>query len=1203
MVCPACAAELAEAAKFCPECGTPVQAPRCPSCAMPHAPNQKFCAECGTPLASGAGAQPPSPPAAVAPDEAHGTPELRLVSVLFVDLVGYTSLSEGRDAEDVRELLGRYFESTRTIIERYAGTVEKFIGDAVMAVWGTPIAREDDAERAVRAGLEILDAVTAFGAEVGVPGLRARAGVVTGQVASLANPREGLVVGDRVNTASRAQSAAEPGTLAVDDVTHEVTYAAIAYEDAGDHAVKGKAEPIHLWRAVRVIAGIGGAQRERGIEAPLIGRDADLRLLKELFHGALERQAARLVSVYGAAGVGKTRLAWEFDKYADGLAEGILWHSGRCLSYGDGVAYWALAEMIRQRFGIPEDAAPEETRAKLDAGLERWVPDPADRDFLWPRLGVLLGVAEPGLGRTELFAGWRLFLERLAEHMPVVLVFDDLQWADGGMLDFIEHVLEWSADSPIFMLTLARPELAPGREGWPGGRRGATVLQLEPLDSETMGQLLDELVEGLPRRVRGRVIDRAEGVPLYAIETIRALANRGVLEQREGRLTLTGELGELDVPASLGSLLAARLDALEPLERRFVKAIAVFGTSFSLASAAELGDVPEELLEEILESLVRKQVLAIRADPFSPDSGQYVFVQGLLRTVAYEMLSRRERKPRHLAAAEHLRKLFPHDGEDVAAEAIASHYLDAYRASGQRDEDAPALAQTTIAALRRSARRAASVGAPESAERSYRHAIELCRDEQERTELTAAAGEMAMRAGRFEQAMELLRAAGDAYLAAGREREAATMAGHIGRSLSYVGRNDQAIEQLTGALQILGAEQVDAEVARLHAVLGHAYLFRGEDERAAASLEIALRFAQELALPEVQSGALIDKGLLCLQNNRPDEARALLGAALEIAERRELIERAHNALGNSGMLGMQWDQPGADEQFARALALARRLGDRFREGISAGNLMFLYVMDGRWNEVAKMGPGLLEELEDRPGVEYVRWPLAVMHTLRGELEQAGAIVAQMVGWELSDDEDLGATHASVAISLALTADRPLEALELGLRMLPAATAALGASHDAVRHGWSFALEAAIALDRGDDARSLLALLDEQPPGHVPPFLRAQLSRGHGLVAAAAGNHAAAERRLRTALDSFSALEYPYWGARTRTDLAACLLPQGRSAEAHALLDEAAAALEALGAAPALARVRELTRASDDRSAGRPQPQAPLPEPASTVRRP
>jgi class 3 adenylate cyclase/tetratricopeptide (TPR) repeat protein len=1194
MVCPACATELGEGTKFCPECGAAVQAPRCPSCGTPHALGQKFCSECGTGLANESSATAAESGATRSPaperEVVQTAPELRLVSVLFVDLVGYTSLSESRDAEEVRDLLGSYFESTRTIVDRYGGTVEKFIGDAVMAVWGTPIAREDDAERAVRAGLEILGAVTAFGDEVGVPGLRARAGVVTGQVASLANPGEGLVVGDRVNTASRAQSAAEPGTLAVDDVTHEVTSAAIAYEDAGEHAVKGKTEPIHLWRAVRVIAGRGGAQRERGIEAPLIGRDADLRLLKELFHGALERRAARLVTVYGAAGVGKTRLLWEFDKYADGLAEGILWHSGRCLSYGDGVAYWALAEMLRQRFGIPEEAPVEEIRSKLEAGLERWVPDPADRDFLWPRLGVLLGVAEPGLGRSELFAGWRLFLERLADHLPVVLVFDDLQWADEGMLDFIEHMLEWSAESPIFMLTLARPEMSSGREGWPGGRRGASVLQLEPLDFETMGELLDELVEGLPRQVRGRMIDRAEGVPLYAIETIRALANRGVLEHRDERLTLTGELGELDVPASLGSLLAARLDALEPLERRFMKAMAVFGTSFSRASAVELGDVPEERIDEILEALVRKQVLAIRADPLTPDSGHYVFVQGLLRTVAYEMLSRRERKPRHLAAAAHLRQLFPHDGEDVAAEAIASHYLDAHRAAGPRDPDEPALRATTIAALRRAAGRAASVGAPESAERAYRTAIELARDEDERTDLTTAAGEMALAAGRLEHALELLKEAAAAQLAAGREREAASVAGNIGRALSYLGRNDQAIEQITGALEILGADRVDAEVARLHAVLGHALLYGGNDEQAGAPLETALRFAQELALPEVQSGALIDKGLMCLQDNRPDEARALLGAALEIAERNELIDRAHNALGNSGMLGMQWDQPGADRQFGRALALARRLGDRFRESISAGNLMYLHVFAGRWNEIDTMAPGLLEELEDRPGVEYVHWPLAVMHTLRGDLDGARANLEGMVGWELSDDEDLGSTHTSVAISIALTDGRPQDALELGLEMLPSATSALGASHDAVRHGWSYTLEAAIGLGRGDAAAGLLALLEEQPPGHVPPFLRAQLSRGHGLIAAAAGDRAAAEPLLLKALDAFLALDYPYWVARARIEVAECLAGQSRVAEAAELLAQAISVLEVLGAEPALARARTVLGAGERAPAVPPGPE-------------
>ncbi len=347
MICSSCQAENPQEAKFCIECGTPL-ALRCPECATPHLPGQKFCAECGTPLAEGDRA-----PSAVPDPAARVVPELRFVSVLFVDLVGFTTLSEGREAEDVRELLGRYFVSARTVVERYGGTIGKFIGDAVMAVWGTPVAHEDDAERAVRAALEIVDAVSAFGEELCAPDLRARAGVVTGRVASLENPGEGLVVGDRVNTASRVQSAAQPGTVYVDDVTRQVTSAAIAYEDAGEHMVKGKAEPLRLWRAVRVVAGVRGTDREQGVEAPFVGRDPELRLVKELLHATVERSSARLVAIAGEPGIGKSRLRRELSNYMDGLADTFLWHMGRCLSHGDGVAYWALAEMVRQRLRDP----------------------------------------------------------------------------------------------------------------------------------------------------------------------------------------------------------------------------------------------------------------------------------------------------------------------------------------------------------------------------------------------------------------------------------------------------------------------------------------------------------------------------------------------------------------------------------------------------------------------------------------------------------------------------------------------------------------------------------------------------------------------------------------------------------------------------------------------------------------------------------
>ncbi len=294
--------------------------------------------------------------------------ERRVCSVLFCDVVGFTPLSESRDPEAVRELLSRYFEVARTVIGRYGGMVEKFIGDAVMAVWGTPVATEGDAERAVRAALDLVGAVGQLGTDVGVPHLAARAGVVTGEVAvTLGAVTEGMVAGDAVNTAARVQSAAAPGSVLVDAATQRLAGSAVGFADDGSHRLKGKAEPQRLWRVTRVLAGVGGVQRIDGLEAPLIGRDAELRTVKELFHAAAERKVPRLVLVSGAAGVGKSRLGWEFEKYVDGLVKQVWWHRGRCLAYGEGVAFWALAEIVRQRLGIAEEDPTETAAGKLAA--------------------------------------------------------------------------------------------------------------------------------------------------------------------------------------------------------------------------------------------------------------------------------------------------------------------------------------------------------------------------------------------------------------------------------------------------------------------------------------------------------------------------------------------------------------------------------------------------------------------------------------------------------------------------------------------------------------------------------------------------------------------------------------------------------------------------------------------------------------------
>ncbi len=1177
MQCPVCAAENRQAAKFCNECGAELSL-RCSACGTGHRAGQKFCEECGATL----GAAPPATAAPVA--NATVTPpsatELRVASVLFVDLVDFTSLAESRDAEDVRELLSGYFDAARTIVERYGGGIEKFIGDAVMAVWGVPRAREDDAERAVRAALEIIDAVATFGERAEAPGLRARAGVVTGQVAAQTNSGEGIVVGDRVNTAARIQAAAEPGKVLVDDVTRQVSSAAIVYEDAGEHVLKGKGEPVRLWHPTRVVSGVGGKQREASLEAPLVGRDTDLRLIKDLFHSGIEHGVARLVAVSGPAGVGKTRLRWEFDKYTDGLADDFLFHSGRCLPYGDGVAYWALAEMVRQRLGIPEESAFEEAISKLDAGLDRWIVSASDREFLVPRLGALLGVAEPGLAREELFAGWRMFFERLSEHEPVVMVFEDLQWAGDGLLDFIDHLLEWSTQHAIFMLGLSRPEFGEHRKGWPGGRRGATLIHLEPLGEGAMGELLDGLVRGLPAEARTRIVSQAEGIPLYAIETVRALADRGVLVADGDRLALAGELGELDIPASLSSLLAARLDALDPEERELIRTMSVFGGAFPRASAAALAAVPEDRLDPLLESLVRKQVLAIRGDPLSPDRGQYAFAQTLLRTVAYETLSRRERKARHRAAAEHLRAMFPNHGEDVA-EVIASHFFDAYTAAGD-DDDATELREEALAELRRAARRAETVGAPEAAEHAYRTALELVDNERERAELVEAAGRMAGRAARWEEAVELFERAAAAHEAVGRDQDAARALGLLAKPLRYLGRGAEALERMRAAFTTLDPDQLSPDVADLNLELGGALALGGRPEESEEPLERALTAAEALQLPATLCGALTTTAFRYGFAGRLEQERGLYKTAIEIAERHELSAEKLAAQINLAESLAQTDSPEADEMNVAAMATARRIGDRSFECYCAGNVAYRLLLTGDWVKIDELAEEILRAGEDEPADgHYLHLRLVHLAVLRGDLAAATDHLDRLGGLRGFGDFEANALCQVADAIVALAGDQASAAHEHAVAVLDQ-TAQLGGCHEAIRCAWLVAVDAALGLELFDPVEDLLEALECRPPGRTPPLLRAELPRIRGLLAAARNRHDTVEADLTAAVRAYEELGYPYQQARAQADLGAWLVARQRRDEALAPLQSASETFARLGAAPAGNRVQQLLAAEGQR---------------------
>jgi class 3 adenylate cyclase len=519
VICPNCGTVNRAGRRFCGGCAAPL-AVVCPNCGAANEPDMRFCGECATPLegaaapvtsAARSGPNPGDAAATANPGAAGAVAERRLVSVLFADLVGFTPFAEERDAEDVRDTLTRYFDIASEVIGRYGGTVEKFIGDAVMAVWGTPTAREDDAERSVRAALDLVDAVRALG-----PSIQARAGVLTGEAAvTLGATNQGMVAGDIVNTAARLQSVAQPGTVLVAESTMRAASAAIAFEPAGEQTLKGKATPVPAYRALRVVAQRRGSGRSDLPESPFVGRDEELRILKDLIAATGRDRRTRLVSITGPGGIGKSRLAWELEKYIDGISETIYWHRGRSPAYGEGITFWALGEMVRRRAGLAETDDEATTRERIHAVVAEFVPADDDRRWVEPALLTLLGLEPaPAGGRDVLFAAWRIFFERIAEKATTVLLFEDLQWADSGLLHFVEQLLEWSKNVPLIVVTLARPELFERRPDWGAGTRNLTRLALEPLTDAAMRELIDGFVPGLPPEAVAAILARADGMPL-----------------------------------------------------------------------------------------------------------------------------------------------------------------------------------------------------------------------------------------------------------------------------------------------------------------------------------------------------------------------------------------------------------------------------------------------------------------------------------------------------------------------------------------------------------------------------------------------------------------------------------------------------------------------------------------------------------------
>jgi class 3 adenylate cyclase/tetratricopeptide (TPR) repeat protein len=1081
-------------------------------------------------------------------------PERRLVSVLFADMVGSTTMHEHADPEDVSELMSNYFERCRTLIERYGGTVVKFIGDAVMAVWGTPVAREDDAERAVRAALTLTRAISALGEEVGMPELKIRAGVLTGSAAvEVGAESEGMILGDSVNTASRLQSLAQPGTVLVDEVTQRASEAAITYEDAGIHHVKGREQPVHVYTALRVVAGAGGARRGTGVEAPFVGRDVELQTIIDAGEESVRERCARHVSVVGEAGTGKSRLLWEYFKYIDGIQEEFWWHQGRCLSYGEGVAYWALAEIVRSRAGILEEESAPTAREKLRAAVEAQIPDERERRMVEPRLAHLLRLDErPDADRADLFSGWRLFFERMADSGPVVLVFEDLQWADSGLLDFIDYLLEWSADFPIFVLTIARSELRERRPQW-------NTLSLEPLSDASVAAILDGLAPGLPDDLVADIARRADGIPLYVVETIRMLQDRGVLVAEGDHYVVKGDVSDLDVPESLHALVASRLDGLSPAERSLLQDASVLGQSFTAAAAATLSGRSDAEVTKLLDGLVDKQVLARDDDPRSPERGQYVFLQTLLQTVAYGTLSRHVRKSRHVSAARHLEQTWPGEAYDIA-EVLASHYLEAIRADPDA-EDVDALRAAARDRLADAGRAAASLALGVEADRYFQHAAELTDDDHERAVLLEQAGEALVKTGDDEAAEERLRKAIELHERAGSSSSVAVLS--LGGLLRFSGRIDEALELLEpfrsgGEANMSRAEQASALVA-LAGTLMHA----GRTEEAGPLYEdglLTLEAEQELGL---LSDALVARSAYLLGVQRHQEGIAVLRHALALADEHDLPTVALRARFN--LAGIALASDGFEESLVEVnagLAQARERGDRSWEyGLLSQALSPLVIL-GRWDEAAAAAEPLLAAPPGLNGVVAAAWMTQVA-SARGDARLSELCHAMAEERRDSAHIDERATARLVYAREAADTGDYAQALEFARAILEEPTT----GYEFREEAYALGLEAAQAL--GDDAAlgDLDQFVTELRPAEATPLLRAGQGRVRAALAERSGDESAARDHEHAALTILRDI-----GARPL--LADTLVELGRREDDAEAIAEARAIYVELGAERRLAQIDE-----------------------------
>ncbi len=1052
--------------------------------------------------------------------------------MLFCDLVGFTAASEFADPEDVRAQLVPYHQLVAERVASFGGTVEKFIGDAVMAVFGAPVAHEDDPERSVRAGLQILAGIEELNARLAL-GLSVRVGVNTGEalVTLGARPRagEGFATGDVVNTAARIQAAAPVGAVAVGQSTFQATSRVFDYQPLDPVTVKGKSAPLQLWRAGPPRATFG-VDVLRSMSTPMIGRELELLQIRTAYDRAARDRSVQLVTVTGEPGVGKSRLVAELFAYVDSLPDLVPWRQGRCLPYGDGVTFWALGEIVKAHAGILDTDRPEQAVPKLEAvlpdGDKAWM-----RGLLLPLLGIE-SAATPS--REESFTGWRRFIESLAANGPAVVVVEDLHWADPALLAFLDHLARWADGVPLLLLGTARPELYEAHPTWGTGLRNTMTITLTGLtDSETAALVTGLLSDQpLPAATRRLVLDRAEGNPLWAEEWVRVLRDRELLDA-------AGQLRDgVDIPFPQGiqALIAARLDNLAPDRKALLADAAVIGRVFWPAAVTAMGSRDSAEVERALHELAGKELVR-RSPASSTVAGQdeLVFWHALVRDVSYAGIPRPARAAKHLAAARWLEEEAAGRVEDIA-QVLAHHTSQALTlARAARDTD---LAEAVLPLARRHALLAAEKAVGLDADQAmqlFDRALELTpEDSVERAPLLVRWGRAADQVGRLREAAEAFRSAAASLRARGEVVAAGAALSALGLQLHSLG-DSTAETALREAVRLLETQPPGPEQVEALTRLASQQMVAGAHRSAIAVADRALSLANQLGLP-VPPVAVSARGSAAASLGEPagvaDLQRAL--TLLIAAGRGNAAASSYN---NLGVCRWVMDgPPAALATYAEGEAFATDRGlHRLADGIRSSRLHPLLEV-GRLADVVRLAERILPRLEASGDLNAVEARAgrarALLELGRPALDEAER--ALVTAGPL-DRETFALAACPAAMARQVVGDSG------GARRLLAELAARGDFADSTEYPPRLPALVRTAVAAGDPALgSRLAGL----AGAALPVARHAIVSAEGLLRQADGDHAGAADAFTEAAAGWGAFGNALEEAYALLGLAGNLAAQG-----------------------------------------------------------